>query len=553
MSDNFRVRPSRSACARAAAIVVGMLTVAGWPAMSAQNREPARAPNILLIISDDVGLDMNTGMYPGLVQAVARQYGPQGRNHPGYGVIEGHPASTPNLDRFARQGTAFSQVWAQPFCSPTRASILTGLFAAKANVLNYTDPLSQHYASFVQRLKDEGGYSTGLFGKWHLAGMPGRDADYPGMKPKEAGFEIFRGNMHAALKTYWDYDYMEQDEGTSANQWRTGKPPVKSLPGIAPTTMSAVVQVADALEWISGREKADPRKPWFTWLAFNLAHATAQQLPSQMMVPNADTLDAQSLAEMKACGGTFGTHETGNCSGEALMRAMTNSLDTLVGRMLAAVDALDPNTIVIYVGDNGTPMYGRPQLDFIDNLYITRKGRGKGTVYESGARVPMAVRGPGVQAYRVNGEYVHVADLFPTILALAGLRPPAKVPTGDGRSMQQVDGRSLAPILSGKSVTVRDPDRDFLLTESLNLMTNSTRQVAARNAGYKVVCTEKVDNAACEFYDLRKDPLEEYALAKPPNCDGTQGSGARSAKDPAWNYCRLAGFIRTESFFAKGR
>ncbi|HYP79649.1 MAG TPA: sulfatase-like hydrolase/transferase, partial [Steroidobacteraceae bacterium] len=387
-----------------------------------------------------------------------------------------------------------------------------------------------------------------LFGKWHLAGMPGREVSYPGMKPKEAGFEIFRGNMHAAIKTYWDYDYMEQDAGTPANQWRTGRPPQKSLPGIAPTTLSGVVQVADALDWIRERENADPGKPWFTWLAFNLAHATAQQQPSAMMVPNADTLDAASLAEMKACGGTFGTQLTGNCSGEALMRAMTNSLDTLVGKMLQAVDRLDPNTIVIYLGDNGTPMYGRPQLDFIDNLYITRKGRGKGTVYESGARVPMAIRGPGIAANRVSSEYVHVADLFPTILAMAGLKAPATVPTGDGVGTQSIDGRSLAPILAGKASTVRDPDQGYLLTESLNLMTDSTRQVGARNATYKVVCTEKVDNEACEFYNLRADPLEEYPLEKPASC-----ASAGTAKDPAWHYCRLAGLIRTESFFARGR
>lgn len=531
-----------SICTRVLPLLAALLAAA-----TAHAGAPAR-PNILLIISDDVGIDVNSTLYPGLVERVARQYGPRGRNHPGYRAIEGRPATTPNLDRLAREGVRFSNTWAQPFCSPTRASILTGLFASKANVLNYTDPLSQHYASFVQRLKDEGGYRTGLFGKWHLAGMPGRDADYPGMKPKEAGFEVFKGNMHAALKTYWDYDYMTQDESTPASQWRTEKPPLKSLPGIAPTTMSGVVQVADALEWIAAREQAEPGRPWFTWLAFNLAHATAQLKPSQMMVPEADTLDAATRAEMAACGGTFGSHETGQCSGEALERAMTTSMDTLIGRMLDGVQRLDPNTIVIYIGDNGTPMYGRPNLDFIDNLYITRKGRGKGTVYESGARVPFVVRGPGIAARRESAEYVHVADLFPTILTLAGLSVPQRVPTGDGAGTQAIDGHSLLPLLRGRAKSVRDPDTGYLLTESLNLMTNSTRQVAARNARYKVICTEKVDNAACEFYDLQADPLEEYPLPEPAAC-----AAATTPRDAAWHYCRLAGLIRTESFFAKGR
>jgi arylsulfatase A-like enzyme len=203
---------------------------------------------------------------------------------------------------------------------------------------------------------------------------------------------------------------------------------------------------------------------------------------------------------------------------------------------------------VIYIGDNGTPMYGRPNLDFIDNLYITRKGRGKGTVYESGARVPFAIRGPGIVARRESAEYVHAADLFPTILSLAGLTVPQRVPAGDGVGTQPVDGKSLAPILRGRARTVRDPDQGYLLTESLNLMTNSTRQVAARNGRYKVICTEKVANEACEFYDLVADPIEEYPLQEPARCEA-----APKPRDPAWHYCRLSELIRTESFFAKGR
>ena len=172
------------------------------------------------------------------------------------------------------------------------------------------------------------------------------------------------------------------------------------------------MKIADAIDWITAREKAEPDKPWLAWVAFNLAHATIVQQPSAMAVPNLDTLDATSIAEMKACGGEFGSMNTGKCSGESLQRVMSNAMDTMTGKLLAAVDGLDRNTIVIYLGDNGTPMYGRPNLDFIDNMYITRKGRGKGTVYESGARVPMVIRGPGIGANRVS-SVVHVADLFP--------------------------------------------------------------------------------------------------------------------------------------------
>jgi len=534
-----------------AALIAATLTtvssVSIFAAAQQGNAAPNRRPNILLIIMDDVGMDVTTDMYPGLIDDLTKKYGPGGLNHPGYRAINGSPASTPNLDRLAEQGMVFANTWAQPFCSPTRASILTGLFAVKANVLTYADPLAQTYTSFVQKLKDDGGYSTAIFGKWHLAGLPSATSNYLGMKPKEAGFDLFKGNMHAAIKTYFDWDYMVQDADTPANQWRTGSPPTKSLPGIAPTTFSPVVQVADTLEWITARKTSTPDKPWFAWMAFNLSHATTQAQPSSMVVPNADTLDARSLTEMKKCGGTFGSANVGSCTGESLMRAMTNSLDTIVGKLLDKVDSLDPNTYIIVLGDNGTPMYGRPNQDYIDNMYITKKGRGKGTAYESGARVSLAIRGPRIPASSRNGEYVHVADLFSTILSIAGLKAPEKVPNRDNSGLQSVDSVSLAPILFDKAATVRDPNQGYLLTESLNLMTNSTRQVGARNATYKVVCTEKVNASACEFFNLITDPLEEYPLPKPDSCTNYT-NGTWKPADVRWHYCRLTDVVATQSF-----
>jgi arylsulfatase A-like enzyme len=532
---------------RARTALALLLTILGVCAyaqrgVAQQSSEQAR-PNILLIISDDIGLDVSTDMYPGLVERIAAQYGPHGHAHPDAASIEGHPASTPNIAQLARAGMRFTNAWAQPFCSPTRASVITGLFAAGTKITTYQDALSQKHTTFVRRLKDEGGYSTAIFGKWHLAGLPGNPS-YPGMKPKQAGFELFQGNMHAALGTFWDYDYQVQDADSPPDVWRDQKPPERSLPGIAPTTYAPVVKVADALAWIEQREAEDADKPWFAWLAFNLSHATIQRAPSQMAVPNADTLNDASLREMQACGGHFGSAETGECSGESLMRAMTSSLDTVLGKLLAAVDALDPNTYVIYLGDNGTPMYGRPNLDFIDNLYITRSGRGKGTAYASGARVPMAIRGPGIAPNSVSDEFVHAADLYSTTLELAGLEPSKTVSNSDGTGTVPLDSVSLTPILFGSTDHVRDPDQGYLLTEPVNLMTGGTRQAGARNATHKVICTDGTGDDDCEFYDLIDDPLEEYPLAKPEAC-----SGALTPADAGWHYCRLSQVLRTRSIF----
>ena len=126
-----------------AATLTTVSSVSIFAAAQRGNAAPNRRPNILLIIMDDVGMDVTTDMYPGLIDDLTKKYGPGGLNHPGFRAINGSPASTPNLDRLAEQGMVFANTWAQPFCSPTRASILTGLFAVKANVLTYADPLAQ--------------------------------------------------------------------------------------------------------------------------------------------------------------------------------------------------------------------------------------------------------------------------------------------------------------------------------------------------------------------------------------------------------------------------
>ncbi|TIX51502.1 sulfatase family protein [Alteraurantiacibacter aquimixticola] len=520
-------------------------SVATMPAMAQSAGE--QRPNILLIIADDVGLDATTGMYPGIEQEMLEAYGPEGLDHPGYLNIEGNPASTPVLDQLARDGMVFFNAWAQPFCSPTRASLLTGLYARNTNVATYADALSQRHDSFVRDLAMDGSYVTAAFGKWHMAGLPSQNGpDYPGMKPKEAGFDLFVGNMHAALPTFWDYETQMQDSGTPPGEWRSYTAGPAELPGIAPSTYAAVHKGRDTIDWIRAQEASDPDRPWFAWMAFNLAHATIIQQPSAMMIPNADTLDDATRAEIDACGGEYGTQNVGDCSPYAQLRAMTNSMDTIIGRVLDEVDRLDPNTIVIFVGDNGTPMYGRPGLDFIDNLYITREGRGKGSAFESGARVQLAVRGPGIAPGTSSDEITHVADLFPTILELAGLAVPAEVANSDGSASIPLDGVSIAPILHGEAEHVRDPLRGFVITESTNLMRDGQMVVGVRNAGYKVVCVDDAGN--CLLYDMKRDPLEEYPLDQPASCPDAL---AGEESSPGWSFCYLQDIAAQRSILAQ--
>lgn len=506
--------------------------------------DASKRPNILLIIGDDIGIDVTTGMYPGLVDSLVRQYGPSGRNHPEYRQIDGRPASTPRLNSLAKGGMRFTQAWVNPFCSPTRASLLTGLYAARTGVLDYTNWLSQNHHSFVRDLKEDGGYSTAVFGKWHMAGL----GEYPGMKPKEAGFDLFLGNLHGGVATYWEWDYHIQESTDTPSQYRTEKAPTRSLPGVAATTYAPVVNASDAIKWITEQETKESQKPWFVWLAFNLSHITGNQKPNPMIVPNIDTLDEVSWKEMKACGGTFGSAIVGSCSSEALMRAMTNSMDSIIGKVLDVVDKVDPNTYVIYLGDNGTWMFG-PGREFIDNMYITRRGRSKGTVYESGARVSMAIRGPRIKAGSRSDEPIHGVDLFSTILELAGLNVPKTVPNRTGDGTVPLDSVSLTPVLFKGARNLRDPNKGYLLTETVNPVQKGLRQAGARNAKYKLICNENAETSSCTFYDLLNDPLEEYPLAKPDSCTN-YGNGTWTPAVPDWHFCRLQEVIGEESFLA---
>jgi arylsulfatase A-like enzyme len=482
-----------------------------------------RPPNILLIIADDVGMDLTTNAYSGLIADLVAQYGPSGRNNPNYSRINGRPASLPVLTgRLAQNGMVFANAWAQPFCSPTRATIITGLFVDKTKVGAFDEPMSDKHVTVAQLLKANG-YSTAAFGKWHLSGPK---TNYTGVLPKQVGFDLFRGHLDSAISpTYWSYNYLIQDDATSATAYRTESAPTRSLPGISPTTFEPVVRAADTVEWVNARQAENPDKPWFAWLAFNESHVLVPPDQPYYHVPNADTLDAASLAEVNGCGGQPGSSNNGSCTAQQLMRAMTNSMDTVIGKVLDAIEALGSDTYVIYIGDNGS------WSNNIDNMYITTTGRGKTTPYESGARVPMVIRGPGIAAGTKSTEFVHASDLFATILTLAGLTPPATNFNNTGAVVDS-DSVSLTPILFGSASAVRDPNEGYLLTE----VAWSGNKVGARNGTYKVICNTST-SGTCYFYNLITDPLEEYPLAKPASCTNYRSTWDTSNTN--WHYCRL--------------
>ncbi len=106
---------------------------------------------------------------------------------------------------------------------------------------------------------------------------------------------------------------------------------------------------------------------------------------------------------------------------------------------------------------------------------------------------------------------------------------------------------SLKPLLMNTKQTVRDPNQDYLLAETINLMTAGTQEVGARNGAFKVVCRD--GTGSCEFFNVQKDPLEEFPLSKPASC-ASYSEGKLTPSEQDWHFCKLKEVVETQSFYS---
>jgi len=430
------------------------------------------APNILLIIGDDMG-----------VETLAS-----------YGLGE-NPPKTAALDELAREGVRFNNFWAQPVCSPTRATLMTGRYGFRTGIgrpvgsgempappekpasapAESTDHSYPYNASAADRalprpflLPDEFtlpmalktnpdlGYSTAAIGKWHLADEGNGWTDHPNL----AGFDHFAGLMSGGPESYFAWNKVVNGE-------------VIGKVGYTPAD-----KVDDAIAWLDEQDE----NPWFLWFAFNLGH-TPLHLPAeeyrQSDYPDIDPSDMQRE--------DYQTSFT----------AMLESMDTQIGRLLATLDAdVRENTYVIFMGDNGTwdPVVGAP----------FRHGRAKGTIYEGGVNVPLIVTGPGIKRGGVSGALVNSTDLFATIMEMAGIDPDEAVPNEVTH-----DSVSFLSSLSNPDAPSR---RDWIYADEFfgGFDGVETADYAMRGARYKLLRFEGRE----EFYDLQADPYEHNDLLR---------------------------------------
>jgi arylsulfatase A-like enzyme len=370
-------------------------------------------PNILLIIADDMGLDAT----------------------PGYNFGDTKP-TMPVLDSLASIGVTYDNVWSAPLCSPTRATILTGRYGFRTNVITVDNAISETETSIQSYLREQAPtYADAIIGKWHLSGARA-EAD----APNRLGISHYAGFLTGSLSDYWDWPLTINGATTDSQ-------------GYATTVFTDL-----AIDWVSSRQD----QPWFLWLAYTAPH-TPFHLPP-------DSLHTRSNL----------SGETGDIDSRPrpYYLAALEALDTEMGRLLRNVDT--ENTIVIFIGDNGTP--ARAVQEPVDRM------RAKGSIYEGGIHVPMIVAGKGVTRHGEREDaLINTTDLFATIVDLTG--------AGTDLIHDSVSFRStLTSAGTGR--------RTFAYSEIEN---DGISQWAIRNERYKLVSDE---TGRQELFDLQSDPFE---------------------------------------------
>ena len=375
---------------------------------------------------------------------------------------------TPALDQFAQSGMKFTHAYAAaPVCSPTRAGLMTGKHPARLNITDWlpgrpyradqrqlppelADRLPAEEKTLARILKDNG-YTTGLFGKWHLGGQ--------GAEPDKYGFDVNVGGDHTGTALSYFAPFQDK-KGRSM-------PGLEKAPDGEYLTDRLTIEAEKFIE-------ANKDKPFFLYMPHYTVH-----LPLKAK--------AELIAKYKP--GTLGQQ------GNPTYAAMLESLDESVGKILKKLDdlKLSDRTLVIFASDNGGVSALTAGMPPTSNAPLRE---GKGFLYEGGIRVPLLVRLPGVtKPGSTNAEPVCAIDFLPTVLQACGIK-----------DTEARDGISVLPALKGQPL-----GREFLAWHYPHYH-NGNPGGAIRAGDWKLI--EYFDTGRKELFDLKKSPNESQNVAE---------------------------------------
>jgi arylsulfatase A-like enzyme len=376
------------------------------------------------------------------------------------GFNGGREINTPNLDKLAASGARLAQFYVQPVCSPTRAAFMTGRYPMRHGLqvgvvrpwANYGLPLNER--TLAQALQ-EAGYETAICGKWHLGHVR------PEYLPTRRGFDHQYGHYNGAV----DYFTHIRDGGFD---WHRDDKVCRDA-GYSTHLL--------AQESVKRIRERDPKKPLFLYVPFNAVHAP-HQVPAKYTAP---------YSQLKEPRRTYA--------------GMLAAMDEAIGQIADALDTakMRSNTLIVFSSDNGGPAPGR----------VTSNGKfraGKGTLYEGGVRVAAFATWAGqIKPGSVVNEPLHIVDLFPTLVKLAGGKPDQSLP---------LDGLDALPTIAHGKPTPHDaillnatPNKGAIRMGDWKLVLNGGR---ADDGGEE---TAKAGRDTVELFNLANDPYEKSNLA----------------------------------------
>lgn len=453
----------------------------------------AERPNILLIVADDLGYS-DLGCYGGEID-------------------------TPQIDRLADQGVRFTQYHVNPMCVVTRTSLMTGHTHSQSD--NYRRSLP------IARLMQQAGYATAIVGKWHQPG-----------NPLDAGFESFYGFLGGEIDAWTG-----KHAGKHAIQRDFGNPePVPDGWYSSDAFTDEVIRQIDSA--------VDQEKPFFTYLAFNAPH-------SPLLAPREnvekytkryetgwDDLREQRFKRMKRMGLVDDRYVMTQADGEvrrwdelpqdfqelesrrmAAYAGMVDRLDWNVGRLMEHLKktGLDENTLVIFFSDNGGD-YSNGNIK-TDALAVPWKPNGGGVIpyasngwaylkctpfrwykssaQEGGVSVPFIVRWPGRMgdlSGSILKQRLHVTDLYPTFIELAGIEYPEM--DGD-RNLEPLYGHSMLPLWDNQTLP------KYAIHDEIFWAFNYTGKGLVKG-DWKI---SSISDGPWRLYNIAEDPAESKNLA----------------------------------------
>lgn len=408
--------------------------------------QPTSRPNVILIMTDDQG------------------YGDLG--------FTGNPhIKTPVLDRFAEESICFDHFYVSPVCAPTRSSLMTGRFSLRTGIrdtYNGGAIMASSEITIAEMLKDAG-YTTGIFGKWHLGD------NYPS-RPIDQGFDESVYHLSGGMGQVGDITTWFRGDSSYFDPvlWHNGKQQAYS-------GYCTDVFTSEAIRFIEDNQT----QPFFCYLAYNAPH-TPLQVPDKYYEMYRDIDPAAGFENDDR---PFPPMNERNKEDARKVYAMVSNIDDNIGKLLKRLDELElsENTVILFMTDNG-PQQPR---------YIAGMRGRKGSVYRGGVRVPFFMHYPQqTRAKHISATTAHI-DILPTLAEICNAQLPKN----------KIDGKSLVPLIENDEPLWPERSLFFYWTRRYPELYNN---MALHKGDYKLVGMTSYDAPISEFelYDISKDPYE---------------------------------------------